>query len=89
MRPSARFDDSETAIEVLCRGCSCERGWIDVERSWGPMCRAMAAISADEDGSVVLDGEGRPRCPKRMEAEEAKRSAELAKYQRRMKGDWT
>lgn len=89
MRPSARFYDCEMAIEVLCRGCPCERGWADMERPWGPMCRAMAAITADEDGSVVLDAGGRPRCVKRMEADERKRSAELAKYQRRMRGDWT
>lgn len=55
----------------------------------GPMCRAMAAIMADGDGSVARDGKGRVGCAKRMEAEERKRSAELAKYRRRMKGDWT
>ncbi|TGY72682.1 hypothetical protein E5332_05705 [Enterorhabdus sp. NM05_H27] len=89
MRPSERFGGCEEALEALCRGCPCERGWIDGGRAWGPMCRAMAAIMADGDGSVARDGEGRVRCAKRMEAEERKRSAELAKYRRRMKGDWT
>lgn len=89
MRPSARFDGAEEAIGVLCNGCACERGWTEMERPWGPMCRGMAAIMADEDGCVALDGAGRVRCAKRMEAEERKRSAELAKYRRRMRGDWT
>lgn len=89
MRPSDRFADCETALEMLCAGCACERGWVDMDRAWGPMCRHMDAIMADAEGSVVRDGEGRARCPKRMEAEERRRSAELAKYRRRMKGDWT
>lgn len=89
MRPSECFDYAETALAVLCAGCPDERGWLNPDCGRGDMCPGMAAISDDAEGSVVTGPDGLPRCPARRDREDKQKSAAVAKYERRMRGDWT
>lgn len=86
MRPTECFDDIEDVLETLCRGCSRERGWIDVEHRWGRMCKTMEKLMADKD--VVAMADGKPVCSTRHESESKRTAKERALYERRMRGDW-
>ncbi|MCI8425680.1 MAG: hypothetical protein HFJ72_08505 [Adlercreutzia sp.] len=89
MRPRDAFDDPETVLEVLCRGCPQERGWLGLKGERGECCPNMVAIQDNAEGSVVRGAGGVPRCPRRKARDEERKSAEQALYERRMRGDWS
>ena len=71
-RASDHFPDSYEALDHLCRGCTMERGWVDMAHPRGDICPWMDEAQ-QYDGKptvdVYSDGEGNReyRCHYRKE----------------------
>jgi len=76
-RASKYFTDHEAALEDICRGCTMEKGWIDMIHPRGEICPWMNEISdyygeptvevyEDDDGHRML------RCAHRKDRKKPK-----------------
>lgn len=88
-RPSWWYGDSEEALECVCTGCANETGWLRNPGLGAPPCAIR--IIMDED--CLTDGgacQGFVSKRRRREAERRRSAeAELALYEKRMRGDWS
>lgn len=84
------FSDCQIAIETLCLGCPNERGWSfaneDIPDPQGAACEHMILDVTDCQHPCVMEKDGRPYCVYRHELYDL---PEIAKYEKRMRGDWT
>ncbi len=89
-RASCYFSDCETAIDMVCRGCPDENGYVGEPKPWEPdACTNMLAIYNDEPCQLTEHDDGAPTCPIRDSHQTKNGKAEWELYQKRMRGDWS
>lgn len=84
------FSDCQVAIEVLCLGCSDERGWSfandEIPEPIGDCCEHMVLDLTECEHPAVMIRDGEPYCVFRYELHD---KSYIEKYEKRMRGDWS
>ena len=85
------FPDCQVAIEELCLGCPDERGWSFANKEipepiGDACCKHMVDDVTDCEHPCVMELDGKPYCVYRYELHD---KPYIAKYEKRMKGDWS